>query len=195
MTKTKLANYISDYLNPLIISLILLAAVSLDTAADVREALGWFGLVVILNILPVFLVAVLLVRSGRMDALFSNRRHQRHRMYVIGLFFTVITMLCLEFLGAPLAIMAVLVSSLVTVVTFAAVNLWWKISVHTSTAAAMVVVLHILYGWWAAPAFLIIPVMGWARVHLAQHTVGQVLIGALASTGIVISVFYLYGII
>lgn len=195
MNKNQIANNISDYLNPLVISLILLAAVSINTTPNALAALGWFTLVVALNILPVLLIAILMVRTGRMDTLFSNRRHQRHRIYVIGIFFTVITMLCLNYFQAPTEILALLVSSLVTVVTFAAVNLWWKISVHTSTAAAMVVILHIIYGWWAVPSLLIVPAMGWARVRLAQHTLGQVIIGALASAGIVILVFTLYGVL
>jgi membrane-associated phospholipid phosphatase len=195
LTRIKLANFISDGLNPLVISLILLVAVSFDAAANTAEAFGWFLLVTALNIVPVLLIAVFLVRSGRMDALFSNRRHQRHRIYVIGLFFTVITMLVLNWLNAPSVILAALVTSLVTMVSFAAINLWWKISVHTSTASAMVVILLILYGWWALPSLMIIPVLGWTRITLAQHTLGQVIAGALASAVIVLIIFYQYGVI
>ncbi|MGI2335417.1 MAG: phosphatidic acid phosphatase [Dehalogenimonas sp.] len=195
MTQTKIANYISDGLNPLALGIMTLAAVSLEATATTFEAFRWFLLVTALNILPILTVAIILVRSGRMDALFSNRRHQRHRIYVIGLFFTVITLLLLNWISAPTAIIAAVLIALVTVVTFAAVNLWWKISVHTSTTSAFVVMLHVFYGWWALPSLLLLPAMAWSRVKLAQHTLGQVIAGAVVSAGIVLIIFFQYGII
>lgn len=195
MTQTKIANYISDGLNPLALGIMTLAAVSLEATATTSEAFRWFLLVTALNILPILTVAIILVRSGRMDALFSNRRHQRHRIYVIGLFFTVITLLLLNWISAPTAIIAAVLIALVTVVTFAAVNLWWKISVHTSTTSAFVVMLHVFYGWWALPSLFLLPAMAWSRVKLAQHTLGQVIAGSVVSAGIVLIIFFQYGII
>ena len=149
MTKLKLANYISDGLNPLVIGLIIVAIVSFKGATNAAQAFGWFLLVTGLVFLPILMIAMYFVRTGRMDALFSNRRHQRHRIYVIGLFFVVLTMLLLNWLNAPSGIVAMLVSGLVTAVTFSTINLWWKISVHTSTVSALVVILLVMYGWWA----------------------------------------------
>lgn len=173
----------------------MLAVVAFDTAVNVAQAFGWFLLVVCLVFLPVLLIAMFFVRTGRMDALFSNRRHQRHRIYIIGLFFAMLTMLVLNWLHAPGAVVAALVSGLVTVVTFATINLWWKISVHTSTVSALVVVLCVVYGWWGVPSAVLVPFMGWSRVVLAQHTLGQVIAGALVSAIIVLVVFFQYGVI
>ncbi|AKG54019.1 hypothetical protein DGWBC_1378 [Dehalogenimonas sp. WBC-2] len=195
MTKVKLANYLSDGLNPLVIGLIVLAVLSFKGAASAVQAFGWFLLVTGLLFMPILLIAMYFVRTGRMDALFSNRRHQRHRIYVIGLFFVVFTMLLLNWLHAPSVLVAMLVSGLVTAATFSAINLWWKISVHTSTVSALVVILHIVYGWWALPSILLVPMMGWSRVVLAQHTLGQVIAGILVSAIIVLVVFFQYGVI
>jgi membrane-associated phospholipid phosphatase len=195
LTRTRLATFISDGLNPLVIGLIILAVLSFDAASTAAAALKWFFLVVGLCFLPVLLIATYLVKTGRMDALFSNRRHQRHRIYVIALFFNVMGMLTLSWLHAPTALVAALASGLVTVVSFAVINLWWKISVHSSVTSALVVILYLLYGWWAAPSLVLIPVMGWARVTLAQHTVGQVAAGSALSAAIVIAVFFQYGVI
>jgi hypothetical protein len=195
LTTTKLATLISDLLNPLAIGLAVLALLSFDAAASASEALKWFFLVTGLCILPTFLVAVYFVKIGRMDAIFSNRRHQRHRIYVIGLFFNVIAWLVLTWLEAPAALIASLVSALVTMVSFAAINLWWKISVHSSAASALVVVLLIIYGWHAAISVVVIPIMGWARVKLAEHSLGQVVAGSALSIAILLAVFHQYGVI
>ena len=195
MTKTRIANLISDGLNPLVIGLIILALLSFDTTSTTSEALKWFFLVVGICFLPVLFIASFLVKTGRMDALFSNRRHQRHRIYVIGLFFNVLAMLTLTWMHAPAALVAALVAGLVSVVSFAFINLWWKISVHASIASALVVILHLLYGWWAIPSLALVPLMGWARVMLAQHSLGQVAAGSALSAAIVIAVFFQYGVI
>ncbi len=195
MTTTRLATFISDGLNPLVIGLIILALLSFDATSTAAEALKWFFLVVGTCFLPVLLIAILLVRTGRMDALFSNRRHQRHRIYVIGLFFNVMAMLILSWMNAPAALVAALAAGLVSVVSFTVINLWWKISVHASIAAALVVILHLLYGWWAIPSLILVPTMGWSRIILAQHTLGQVAAGSALSAVIVIAVFFQYGVI
>jgi membrane-associated phospholipid phosphatase len=195
LTRTRLATLISDGLNPLVIGLTLLAFVSFDATDNAAEALKWFFLVTGLCFMPVLLIALYLVRTGRMDALFSNRRHQRHRIYVIGLFFNVLAITFLTWLNAPDILIAALVAGLVSVVSFAFINLWWKISVHASVASALVTVLLVLYGWTAAVSLLLIPLMSWARVVLAQHTVGQVAAGSILSAVIVLVTFGQYNII
>ncbi|PVV84857.1 hypothetical protein [Dehalogenimonas alkenigignens] len=193
MTKTKIANLISDGLNPLAAGLIILGLVASEAAGSAVEALKWFIAVTGLCFMPPLLIAVYLVRTGRMDALFSNRRHQRHRIYVVGLFFNVLGTFILTWLNAPQLLTAALIAGLASIVSFAFINLWWKISVHASTVAALVTVLHILYGAWAVPSLSLIPLMGWARVHLGQHTAAQVAVGSALSSLIVLIVFTRYG--
>ena len=195
LTRRTFALFISDGLNPLVIGLIILALLSFDASPTTAEALKWFFLVVAMCFVPILGIAMYLVKTGRMDALFSNRRHQRHRIYVIGLFFNVMAMLTLSWMDAPAPLVAALVSGLVSVVSFAVINLWWKISVHASIASALVVILHLLYGWWALPSLVIVPMMGWSRIKLAQHTLGQVAAGSALSAVIVIAVFFQYGVI
>ncbi|KTB48728.1 hypothetical protein DEALK_15750 [Dehalogenimonas alkenigignens] len=193
MTKTKIANLISDGLNPPAAGLIILGLVASEAAGSAVEALKWFIAVTGLCFMPPLLIAVYLVRTGRMDALFSNRRHQRHRIYVVGLFFNVLGTFILTWLNAPQLLTAALIAGLASIVSFAFINLWWKISVHASTVAALVTVLHILYGAWAVPSLSLIPLMGWARVHLGQHTAAQVAVGSALSSLIVLIVFTRYG--
>jgi hypothetical protein len=168
---------------------------SFHTAASLTDALKWFFLVTGLVVLPVLAISLYLVKTGRMDSLFSNRRHQRHRIYIMGLFFDVVCIWILIALNAPVIIIAGLVGGLASVVSFAFINLWWKISIHSSTAAAFVSVLFVLYGWWAVFALPVLPLMWWARVNLAQHTIAQVIAGSLLSTAIVLITFAQYGVI
>jgi len=173
----------------------MLALISFDATSNAAQALKWFFLVALLCFVPVLLIALYFVKTGRMDSLFSNRRRQRHRIYIIGLFFIVLGMLALSWLDAPAPLLAGMVAGLASVVTFALINYWWKISIHASTASALVTVLFVLYGWWAAFSLLLVPIMGWSRVVLAQHTWWQVAAGAALSAVIVLVVFFQYGVI
>ena len=90
---------------------------------------------------------------------------------------------------------AALVAGLASVVSFAFINLWWKISVHSSSIAALVTVLFVLYGWWAVFSLAVVPLMWWARVVLGQHTIAQVVAGSVLSAVIVLITFSQYGIL
>ena len=138
------------------------ALLAFSDANTATEGLGWFLLASGLVILPVLLISLYMVKTGRMDSLFSNRRHQRHRVYVVGLFFDVLTIWILGLLNAPTILVAGLVAGLASVVCLAFINLWWKISVHSSTTAAFVTLLFVLYGWWAVISLVLLPVMWWA---------------------------------
>ncbi|PPD58846.1 hypothetical protein [Dehalogenimonas etheniformans] len=173
----------------------MIALVAFNGAASTIEGFKWFLLVTLLAILPVLLISLYMVKTGRMDSLFSNRRHQRHRVYVVGLFFDVLAIWILNLLNAPTILVAGLVAGLASVVCLAFINLWWKISVHSSTVAAFVTVLLVLFGWWASFSLILLPVMWWARLNLAQHTLAQVIAGSTLSILIVLVTFSQYGVI
>jgi membrane-associated phospholipid phosphatase len=57
------------------------------------------------------------------------------------------------------------------------INFFWKISAHASGVGAPLAILTLLYGWWILPFYLLIPLVGWARVYIKAHTLGQVIAG------------------
>ncbi|QNT76385.1 hypothetical protein HX448_06660 [Dehalogenimonas etheniformans] len=193
--RTRIAHLISNSISPLVLGIAMIALVAFNGAASTIEGFKWFLLVTLLAILPVLLISLYMVKTGRMDSLFSNRRHQRHRVYVVGLFFDVLAIWILNLLNAPTILVAGLVAGLASVVCLAFINLWWKISVHSSTVAAFVTVLLVLFGWWASFSLILLPVMWWARLNLAQHTLAQVIAGSTLSILIVLVTFSQYGVI
>ncbi len=73
---------------------------------------------------------------------------------------------------------------LVWLVGFTAITTKWKISGHTGVAALATGLMVAWYGslWW--PVLLIVPVVGWARVVRHDHTILQVVMGAIYSWGL-----------
>lgn len=76
-------------------------------------------------------------------------------------------------------VMMLLVLTVVTTV--------WKISIHTSTLAALVTLLIIFRGAELVPLYLLIVPVAWARVLLRKHSVAQILGGTFL--GIAVTFF------
>ena len=195
-TRKKIANLISNILNPFLVSLILILLLSFEATSNgelnVLDALRWSLILIALSILPVYLAIIYLVRSGGLDSVFTNVRRQRLKIYLLAGGWAAVGCVVLLYLKAPPRLMAASVAGLSTVVIFMCINLWWKISLHTAFIAASVTLLVILYGWVAVVAIVLIPLMFWARMELKRHSLAQVAAGALLSTLIVAVVFRIF---
>jgi len=101
----------------------------------------------------------------------------------------------LPYLEAPKELTATFVAGLSAVVVFMCINLLWKISLHTALVTASVMALIILYGSIAVVTAVLIPLIAWSRIESKQHSLAQVVTGALLAALIVIGVFYLFGLV
>ncbi|MBI2329641.1 MAG: phosphatidic acid phosphatase [Chloroflexi bacterium] len=163
---------------------------SFTSAASTLDALKWAFVSIAMSILPVFLIIFYLVRRGSLDAVFTNVREQRTRIYLLGGFCAVISYIILAYSGAPSLLMAGFITGLSTAIIFTGINLWWKISLHTALVAASATVLVMLYGWIAVGSVALVPLTGWARIELEYHSLAQAISGALLAALIVVVVFY-----
>lgn len=67
------------------------------------------------------------------------------------------------------------------------INQRWKISAHSAGIAGISVLIWQIIGTAGTPILLIIPLVGWARVRLGRHTLGQVIMGAVLGASIFLS--------
>ena len=190
-TKKRIANLTSNILNPFLVSLMIIWLLSLASAASTLDALKWTLIAMALSVLPVFLVVIYLVRTGRLDAVFTIMREQRTKIYLLAGVGAIIGFIVLAYLEAPPILVAGFAAGLVTAVIFMCINLWWKISLHTAFVAGSATALVILYGWVAAVTVALVPLTAWARVELKHHSLAQATTGALLAALIVIVVFSL----
>jgi len=193
--RERIANLASNILNPFLASLVIILLLSFEATSSILDALKWSLILTALSILPVYALIIYLVRSKRVESLFIHVRKQRTKVYLlagvcVGLGYTI-----LHYLGAPQMLMATSAAGLSVIVVFVCINLVWKISIHTAFIAALVAILIILYGWIAAVTVLLVPLIAWARIELAHHSLAQVVTGALLATLIVVAVFYSFGLV
>jgi len=97
--------------------------------------------------------------------------------------------------SAPASILGVDAAMLATLSTLAVitVGLRWKISVHSAVWAGIAGMLSVTFGPWAASTFAIVPIVMWGRVHVQDHSIGQVIAGALVGGVVASSTFALFG--
>lgn len=193
--KTRLAHLASNLLNPFALSLVVIMVLAFETSASPVDAFKWLLIIIGTSVLPVYVTSVYMVRAGQLDGLFSNRRRQRTKIYIIGIACAGVSYLLLWLLEAPDGLMAALVAALSASILFMVINTVWKISVHSAFVMAAAVMLIILYGWVGAVALAIVPLTVWARMELNQHSLAQALAGAALSGLIMFTVFYLFGVI
>jgi len=193
--RKRIAKLTSNILNPFLVTLIIILLLSFESTSSTLDALKWSLILIVLSILPVFLVTIYLVHNERLDGIFISTRQQRTKIYWLAGACTGTGCVIVPYFGAPLILVAAFVTGLSSVVIFMCINLWWKISLHTAFIAASITVLIILYGWIAAIAAVLVPLVSWARIELKRHSLAQVAAGNLLAALIVVVVFYLFGLI
>ena len=188
--RKRIANLTSNILNPFLVSLVVILLLSFASAPSTLDALKWALIAMALSVFPVFSIIVYLVRSGRLDAIFTNVRGQRTKIYLLAGLCAIVGYIILTYLRAPPILVAAFTAGLSTVVVFMCINLRWKISLHTAFISGSVTVLVMLFGWLAAATVLLVPLTAWARIELEHHSLAQAASGALLAALIVAVVFY-----
>ncbi len=138
------------------------------------------------------IIFLVLLRNGMIADLSISNRNERYLAYLV--------MIPLYFIGAGLARgLAVprrtsLLLGAVTICLMigAAVNHWFcKCSIHTMSAALMSVALITAYGAVFWPMVALTVAVGWARVTIRAHTLGEVLTGGAVGGIVGTCVFFL----
>ena len=151
---------------------------------------GYGLLLVVFNTLIPFALILWQVRRGAVTDHYIGRREQRRNPMLIACVCTAAATAGIWLLHAPRELVvtgaSILISELAATVVNAA---WWKMSIHTATAAGATVIAVAVFGPWALLAIPAVAVNGWSRVYLRAHTVAQVLVGT--ATGALLTALFL----
>jgi membrane-associated phospholipid phosphatase len=147
--------------------------------ADGLAGVGW-GLLAALfaAVLPTLFISHG-IRHGRWSD--RNVGARRPRLIVLGFITASVAagLILLAVLGAPRMLTGYLAFMLASVAVLALVTTVWKISIHCAVASGSVAILALMYGPLVLSGYVLVAVLGWSRVALADHTVAQVVAGSV----------------
>jgi hypothetical protein len=143
------------------------------------------------GVLPILIIFVQR-RSGIVTEMMVNDREERTKPFLGAISSYVLGTLALTYLEAPASMVYLMACYLVNSIFMMIVTLRYKISIHASGVAGPATFLVHQYGVRLWPLTLVMVLVGWARLELRMHTVGQVAWGVLVTVLLTLTQLELY---
>lgn len=188
-----LGRLLSQIFHPILMNIATYLVAGFFGVANRAAGLAWAGLCIVLSVLPPTVFYAVRLRQGVYGDEDISIRQQRNELYLVGFVWVLVVTLALIPLGLPRALLAVMIVGLALGLIGGGINLFWKISVHAASIAALSTVALLYSLGLGAGLWLCALAVGWARVRTGNHTPLQVLAGFLSAALIVLTVFQLVG--
>jgi hypothetical protein len=158
---------------------LIVTVVAIGWHADGRAGIGWGLLAALFTaVLP-----TLFISRGVQHGRWSDRNvgARRPRLLVLAFITASVAagLILLLVLGAPPLLTGYLAFMLASVAVLAAITTVWKISIHCAVASGSVTILALTYGPPLLCSYLLVGLLGWARVTAKDHSVAQVAAGSV----------------
>jgi membrane-associated phospholipid phosphatase len=176
---TDLARIFSTICNPFLTALALFVIVAHQEARDVGNFWALLFASTFFTSLGPMLYVLWLYSTDRIADLDMSVRSERERVFGVFVVFYTLGTGVLYLLHAPTLIIATMAGYAAASAVVQYITRYWKISTHALGITAPLVVLIYLYGLQPLPFLVLIPLVGWSRVHLRAHTPLQVAAGTV----------------
>lgn len=191
----KFATTISYIFDGSFISVPIFLIVSLAVVDNKIEAIKWAFLCLLFGTVIPYLYICFLYKKKEINDMRIPEKEDRIKPLVVACISYIICFIILYVLDGPLFLKSIFAASIVSTVILTIITYFWKISLHTSWITFMVITFNILFGRWMLLMIPLIPVIGWARVRIKEHTMNQVILGVGISTVTTFFIYYNYGFI
>jgi membrane-associated phospholipid phosphatase len=190
-TPLRLARLVTEVLAPAPIAAALLVVVAIHSSSTPAAALGWALLAVLFASAIPFVFVLWGVRRRRLTDRHVGLREQRLLPLLVGIASVLVGLALLSAFGAPQELVALVGAMMVGLVVSLLVTFSWKMSMHTAVAGGAVTIVALVFGAEWLVLFLIVGLIGWARVKLEDHTPSQVVGGTALGALVAMTVFTL----
>lgn len=133
-----------------------------------------------------FAYVLLMVKLGKISDHHVSDRRQRPQLLLLALVSVLAGLFVLQTLNGPVSVSVMIIALIGGIAVLAVVSAFWKMSGHASAMAAAAVIVVLMFGPAWLPILALVPAVGWSRVVLRAHTLGQVIAGSLFG-GVVIA--------
>ena len=131
-------------------------------------------------------------RSSMVTEMMVNERDERTKPFLGAISSYALGTFALVYLEAPVSMVYLMACYLVNSFFMMMITLRYKISIHASGVAGPAIFLVHQYGVRLWPLTLAMVVVGWARLELKMHTLGQVAWGVLVTVLLTLTQLELY---
>ena len=174
------ARAITELLSPAVVVVALPLAVAWHgTGYDLAATAGWGLLVAVFYSVIPMVIMVRGARRGKWDGHWVRERERRLVPFLLCLVSTLVGLGIMLGGAAPREVIALSGSMIATLLACLAITQWWKVSVHATVAGGAVATIVLLYGPWYLLLVAAVALVCWSRVVVEDHTVAQVVAGAL----------------
>lgn len=191
LRKAAVARLLTEIFAPAPVGIVALVIVAWRFSPTIGEAVTWMGLSALFVVVLPFLNLIGKVYRGRVTDIHVRRREQRLPIILAFLGSWVVLIALLAALGAPHELIALIGAGITALVVTGAITLRWKISLHVGVASGVLTIFTLLFGLRVLLLVPLIPLIGWARIELQDHTFLQVLAGAMIGSVVSGSAFVL----
>jgi len=183
------ANLVSNVFHPWAVLDPVLALVAYQTVGNPLECIKWtlvaFLPAVIFPLLYAKIKAMRLSRTGNQQKISRSLvRNNPGQLFIMTGLFGIPASLILHYLNGPRDVLIIILGVTAVMLVIALVNLMYRASFHLSMVTGMLMSLWFLFGAVSFIAFLLIPILGYSRYQLGEHTPTQIITGF--SVGLVV---------
>ena len=179
--RTKLAALISAATRLPLLAVPLFLAVGAQAAGTRGLLWGLLCLILTSGLSLVYLAH--LARSGKVRDPRSISRVERVRPLRVVAALHTGAFLIVTLLGAPAELRAALLSYAFATLVFAILTPFINLSLHAAGVSGAAVCLIFVFGVWASPVIVLVPLVWWARTFLERHTQPELALGVLVGGG------------
>lgn len=174
----RIFKYVSTALHPITnagIAFLLLTIFSESNSASIKVV--YFFIALLFSAVIPYLYIFYLKNKGYLDTVDITERIKRLNPFAFSIISYFAGFFVLRFFGAPVHVQGLMFCYGTNTLLVLLVTRWWKVSVHTTGIAGPLVALSFEFGSVVYPFYMLIIIIGTARVYLKRHTVMQVLVG------------------
>lgn len=191
----KRAQLISNIFHPWAILVPVIALVANQAVSQPAEWAKW----TLLTVIPAFafpliyvkIRAIVLSRGvGPQKISRSLVRNDPDQLFIMTALFGIPSALLIHYLHGPRNLLVIILGITAVMLVISLVNLRYRASFHISMVTGMLTALWFIFGPVSLIAFLMLPILGFSRYQLGEHTPAQMITGfaiGLIVSGVIFS--------
>lgn len=194
----RIARVITQYTNPSILSILLLVLIAFTKSDTLLKSLGSVLLIFIFYVsIPFIYLYVRNTLSGQpfksILELISFLKQHPGDILVLAFFLGIPCFLILLFFNTPTILITAVAALVAGSIITALFNLFYRVSYHLTGITILVIMAAQAWGQVYLVFIILIPLVFWAKYHIREHTLPQLMIGMTVSVVVSLAAIKLCG--